>query len=165
MLIFCCNVIFLGPLVFQTCMCTCVLGLSKSLLLPFPSCDRLLSVLFTNSSHGLELDLIRISTSIQRDVLGQIVSTVGTKKGCPNLTEMVLCGGVSGSEDLLLSKVDSLCSELRRHAPSLKRIHLPVASNRCFRLVRSLYVHRPIAIRNTNLFLGLKESLRLSKPV
>ena len=73
---------------------------------------------------------------MHRGILKQITDTINwSNKQCPNLTCIYLTGGHARLDKIIISNIERLTKGLKRNAPRVKELKLPVASNECCRCV------------------------------
>lgn len=99
----------------------------------YERCDKLISLLFHESAQHISINLSRVSQNIQKGVIEQIAGTVrwSDRVRCPNLVRIDLTCSSVHLDTHLVTSIERLCAAVRRNAPKLRDMRLPVASNEC----------------------------------
>ncbi len=115
------------------------------------SCDRLVYLLFFETSDKLSVNLSRIDSSLQVRVVTRIADVISrsTKLRCPNLVRLKISGGTRSLDTLLYRSIERLCRQLAKNARNLRELHLPVASNECCESISDMPKLRSLVIERT----------------
>ena len=94
-------------------------------------CPKILQLLFTNDIRSLRINLKKLSATSCEETLYTLATMM---KNCKlsNVIELMITGCHTGI-NVYLPLFEDLCYYVKKNAPYMQKLHLPIASNDCLR--------------------------------